>query len=398
MDYPPYWSFPGKCANQAFDVAATTKCMTGRTFYVLGSSVARQAAFKMVEMLGGNPTHREGQKQQCPKASTAWGDSCHSDIGGVKIKYAYLQWIDKFYYSEGFPYFRIMGTDGQWSTGKFASDGKNFYNNPEPGDFDHKITKPDLCLDSGDIRKCLEVFFQDATENDVLVTTVGMSYIVRAPGDEPATSPGIDYAQWFQDSAAQFKGHIDATFKGRVFVTSLPEYRDGTPFAQLSPMSLRINDILWNNFKPTPEQERPWYFVDQWPINHGRHEHYDDHVHFNGILTVATVQQVLNELCTGAGNNVIAPAALTDPLKQLRSGVVVKVELQSGTDYVLVVEGIKHRIPDQATFEGLEVGADRLIVSTKEVVALFPDGPAIDPCSMTANNCKDSKFYQILHN
>lgn len=58
--------------------------------YVIGNSVARQSAFNMVEMLGGDPVKREDQRKQCPKHETNWGDSCHSEIAGLQIKHIYL--------------------------------------------------------------------------------------------------------------------------------------------------------------------------------------------------------------------------------------------------------------------------------------------------------------------
>jgi hypothetical protein len=41
--------------------------MEGKTLYVIGNSVPRQAAFDMIELLGGMSTDREHQKEACPK-------------------------------------------------------------------------------------------------------------------------------------------------------------------------------------------------------------------------------------------------------------------------------------------------------------------------------------------
>ena len=102
---PPYWQFPDECENQVFDVEDTKKCMEGRTLYVIGNSVARQAAFNMAVMLGGAAVKREDQRDQCPKHGTGWSDSCHNDIAGVKIKYLFIQCLDGFHYEDrnGFP-------------------------------------------------------------------------------------------------------------------------------------------------------------------------------------------------------------------------------------------------------------------------------------------------------
>lgn len=39
-----------------------------------------------------------------------------------------------------------------------------------------------------------------------------------------------------------------------------------------------------------------WHTIDQWSINEGRDELYNDQIHFNGPLSKATLQQVLNEV------------------------------------------------------------------------------------------------------
>lgn len=45
-----------------------------------------------------------------------------------------------------------------------------------------------------------------------------------------------------------------------------------------------------------------WYTIDQWAINENRNYLYNDQIHFQGPLSMATLQQVLNELCPGGGN------------------------------------------------------------------------------------------------
>jgi hypothetical protein len=98
VERAPYF-IPDKCKGiQAFDVEDTKKCMSGRTLYVIGNSVARQSAFELISMLGGADVKRENQRDACPKHETFWGDSCHNEFAGVKIRYLFIQYMDGFYY------------------------------------------------------------------------------------------------------------------------------------------------------------------------------------------------------------------------------------------------------------------------------------------------------------
>ncbi len=100
LDLPPYW-FPNCRQNdtRVFDQRETAKCLKGRTVYAMGNSVGRQALFGILEMLGGATVKRENQRDLCEKHETYWGDSCHNDYAGVKLKYLFLQYIDGFNYS-----------------------------------------------------------------------------------------------------------------------------------------------------------------------------------------------------------------------------------------------------------------------------------------------------------
>jgi hypothetical protein len=99
-DYPPYW-VPNCKQNQIkiFDPVETRKCLKGRTIYAMGNSVGRQALFGFVEMLGAASVTREDQRDICPKHETFWGDSCHSDLFDVKLKYLFMQFMDGYNYS-----------------------------------------------------------------------------------------------------------------------------------------------------------------------------------------------------------------------------------------------------------------------------------------------------------
>ncbi len=99
VDYPPFW-YPQNCPEtRMFDQNATIDCMKGRTLYVIGNSIARQQAFALLEMLGGAYVTREGQRDLCPKHETFWGDSCHSELHGVKFKYLFMQFLDGYNYT-----------------------------------------------------------------------------------------------------------------------------------------------------------------------------------------------------------------------------------------------------------------------------------------------------------
>jgi hypothetical protein len=307
VDKPPYWQYPGECKNQAFDVSHTISCMRQRTLYVIGNSVARQAAFDMIEMLGGTPLNRTDQQQACPKAAKTWGDSCRNEYAGVKIRYLYLQFMNGVDYNDigGFPFFRYEDkiTKG-WTTGKIPKSSSNqHFNRPHDLVKDLDIQHVDNCIHT-DTRSCLATFFAGAQPTDVLVFALGMVYPVHGPGVEPARNTiGIDYSLWALHSAVAFKSHLQATFPGQVFrFTHAPLGPDPKSVVK-SPNLDRTNKLLWTVWAPALE-DKPWYTIDQWKINTGRFSLYNDNVHFSGPLTRAMLTQVLNELCPGGGVSV----------------------------------------------------------------------------------------------
>ena len=50
-----------------------------------------------------------------------------------------------------------------------------------------------------------------------------------------------------------------------------------------------------------------WYTIDQWEINTDRGNLYNDHVHYVGPLTIATLTQMLNVVCPSEGKNYTKP-------------------------------------------------------------------------------------------
>ena len=191
-DEPPYW-IPHGCKTQAFDVSATQKCMSGRTLYVIGNSVPRQSAFGMIDMLGGGSVKREGQRDMCPKHETTWGDSCHKEFAGCKIRYLFLQFMDGFYYSDrgGFPFLKhknettILPNDPNTPRVE-QKDGDVFWAE------DSCITKP--------LRTCMAEFFNGSMETDILMFTLGMPYSQK--------SNVLEMESWLRSSAAAFRAHL----------------------------------------------------------------------------------------------------------------------------------------------------------------------------------------------
>lgn len=394
--------------------------MTGRTLYVIGNSVARQNAFNMIEMLGGNPTKREDQRDQCPKNEGTWDDSCHNEMAGVKIRYLFLQFLDGFYYDDrgGFPFFRYQKTssDGSigWETGRIAYNGtsadgrtvRKYFKDPKEGGADPKaeIWAEDNCINH-DVRSCLARFFAGSTERDVLTFTLGMTYDLRPTGEEPTTNPGIDHAAWLTASAAAFKGHIAATFKGQVFRATMAEFNSNGYVASRTPILGRVNNLLQDIWKPGSE-DLPWYTIDQWPINKNRHYLYNDHVHFNGILTFALLHQVLNELCPGGGkttwtinnNNRNGTTTLSEILRD--KTYVLRLATGHNNYWLMILwQGARHNVPNMDTYNGLEVPPDRIIDVGIEDLKLFPEGPPLEPCdpAYVPNVCVTSVYYKALH-
>ena len=84
MEDPPFWKVNG-CEVKMFDEGETTDCLGGKTIYVMGNSVARQTAYGIYEMLGGDEISRSEQKAECPKDGISWGSSCSKNIKNVNI-------------------------------------------------------------------------------------------------------------------------------------------------------------------------------------------------------------------------------------------------------------------------------------------------------------------------
>ena len=114
------------------------------------------------------------------------------------------------------------------------------------------------------------------------------------------THPAIDFDAWISSSAAGFRSNLAATFPGKVFrFTNAQTLKH---VAQMTPLLKKIDDLIWPIWYPSGD-ESAWYTIDQWAINENRNHYYNDHVHFNGPLTHATLHQVLNMLCPDLGTS-----------------------------------------------------------------------------------------------
>jgi len=288
--------------------------------YVIGNSVARQSLFNMVKLLGGDLIKRENQRDMCPKHETTWDDSCHQQIGDIRLKYLFLQFPDGYDYTDrnGFPYFKykknVVSTDNStgegvnssgiaapsktksvWVTDRLinsrlsTSDKTVYYNKPNDAPIADKLWDDDNCI-LHDTRSCFSRFFANSTSSDVLIFTLGMTFPVLADNEWPHSSPAIDFTAWLKDAATAFRGHLAATFKGQVFHNVLAETNKYREVAHMIPYLDRTNYLLRDIWRPNSE-DLPWYTTDQWSINKNRHDLYDDHIHFNCPLTFAMLHQ-----------------------------------------------------------------------------------------------------------
>ena len=290
---------------RSFDVNATRACMAGRTFYVIGNSIPRQTAFGLLDMLGANTTSGNQQKRLCPKIAHDWGASCSSEIADVKIRYLYLNWVDGFDYGDrgGFPYHYHKKINSTVNTPYF------YY--PDHGL--HIQTGDDSCRNKR-VRTCLENFFINSTEKDVLVFSFGMAYVPIHPPEnsnqrqfrlwtweeeQNSNISTLNTRLWLTASAVNFYRHLSVTFKGSMFRMTMSPVRDFDKNVYIrydSKVLKKIDDIVAEFMQPGSEQV-PLYTIDQWAINETRLHLYEDSMHFNGNLPYATLHQVLNEIC-----------------------------------------------------------------------------------------------------
>ena len=150
-------------------------------------------------------------------------------------------------------------------------------------------------------------------------------------------------------------------------------------------------------------EELPWYHIDQWSINKGRYQYYNDHVHFIGPLSFATVMLVLNELCPGGGQYTWRYPAdvknITATLRDWHQPIVLQLSVNKATSWHLLVNGVRHLIPNKETLDGMEIDTKWWYGIQQEDLKLFQEGKAVQPCKPmgNVNNCQDNEFYKALH-
>lgn len=289
VNHPPYW-IPHNCKQiQTFGETETKRCMRGRTLYVIGNSVPRQMAFGMIELLGGGSVKREGQRDICPKHETFWGDSCHSEFANVKIRFLHLQFMDGYNYSDrgGFPFLLNQSNLSPLPMSPHEALDKSDEN---------KFWEEDNCF-THPVRSCLQTFFNESKSDDILIFSIGMTYMNLG-------NKIIDMRSWIRSSASAFRSHLSATFHGHIFRFTGSQARNH--MAHFTPWMKEVDEILWELWRPGSEADSSmWYTIDQWAINRDRDHLYNDHLHFVGPLTAATLYQVLNIVCPGQGNEVL---------------------------------------------------------------------------------------------
>ena len=221
------------------------------------------------------------------------------------------------------------------------------------------------------IKQCLITFFNESTNNDILIFASGMGYSLE--------SKYIRIYDWYINSMINFRNNINEIFLGKIFQITNAQLR--FQYTKTSNVLLKMDELLynlWNNnitynnnnnynqthrrtdiseqtysqtdiseetyklinlnkhtnkqilmnerthrrTKSTDLQTQThinnqqthtnrqtntnnnnnnWYLIDQWSINKQRDHLYNDHVHYVGPLTFATLHQILNIMCPKQG-------------------------------------------------------------------------------------------------
>ena len=140
----------------------------------------------------------------------------------------------------------------------------------------------------------MEPFFVGAKSSDILILTAGLHYGIAMYKDS-----AVDFDAWIKESAINFQRAVNRYFPGRVFRVGLSSVRDAEkPDLQLSYYLHRVEVLLSKLFQEHDDPARPWFTIDQWAINEGRHNLYFDYVHYQGVLTHASLNNIFTEFCT----------------------------------------------------------------------------------------------------
>ena len=326
----PYWQPGPPCPLfKPFDGSMTATCLSNTTFYVIGNSIPRSMLYTLLEHLGGAHVTRLEQKEKCPSAEIDWDAStCHSQWAGVELKFLYLQYFNGFNYSSrgGFERYAINNSQLHWrgDTPQQLVDWKRGCGPERRGP---SIFTEDGCSSSPSIVHCLKKFFENATSSDTLLWSLGHVYTQPAYHAYPLLfTEDIDTLQWMVDSVPAFLAALCESFPGTVFRFTMAQLfaRRLVVKGDLGP---RYEKVLWERFfgppaptnssvsGPLAQAQAPrwpnasakcaarvanFHTIDQGSINANRSGLYNDGIHFQGKLTHATLQQVLNALCPDA--------------------------------------------------------------------------------------------------
>ena len=289
IDTPPYWKALN-CTTLYFDKNATKSCFSGRTIYAIGSSISRQILFAIIELLGADTISRVDQKKICPKHASTWGEACHQTYENVTVKFLFLQFFDGFNYSTrgGFPY-----TNDKIMSFRFDTPAPLVNSARE-----EKFSVADNCIHTN-ISYCLNEFLNNSKENDILILSLGLSYTLR---ENPSIFLDID--TWLRESAIAFRKNLyNSNFKGTIFRLTMSPIANGY-YVKFNPIIVRYNKLLWTLWGSSNNFTKHWYTIDQHSINADRKHLYNDHVHFAGNLTHATIYQIMTTMCPLLGHNV----------------------------------------------------------------------------------------------
>ena len=285
----PFWKV-GNCSTRSFSKNDTISCLSGRTIYAIGSSIARQMIFGIMELLGAPVVPRGVQKKLCEKHATEWDDACHQNYKNVSVKFLYIQFLDGYNYSSrgGFPYTKNRHDSFRFDTpGPLANKAK-----------EEKFYEEDNCIDRN-MSTCLLSFLNNSNDEDILIVSVGLAYSARVN-----PSKYIDLDRWLTDSAIAFRENIyNSQFKGTIFRVTMSAFSKNDNL-KFNPVIIHNNKLLWNLWNTDNNYTKEWYTIDQYAINHGRYHSYSDAVHFPGVLTYATLYQIMNTVCPNHGVDV----------------------------------------------------------------------------------------------
>lgn len=293
LDVPPFYSSP-HCTLQSLTINDSIECLTGRTVYVIGNSVARGIAFELALAVGskGLPDNRTDQKRMCSARRPV--DCKIPTIAGIDVEYLPM----------------------------FAADA--------PRSVEHIPDCAASPLGSGPggrTKECLCKRLSSSRNGDVLIFGHGLGeasliymwasndihdqykppYSLREEwgAEYPTATWATDFKAWLNRSAVTWIDVVDTCWHGAL----RDVYRLRTPPLLLSIAHGAFHDGT-QNFTPAVNAafdsawaSQPWGVIDTWSVNSvavasKKYWHlYQDIVHHAGRLSQIAVEAVLSDLC-----------------------------------------------------------------------------------------------------